>query len=162
MKQLSLIFLCAIALCVSACSKDAGSEPSGPLGPGDLGKKIGETYVSAMDELVAMTEGLPPVAEVKPKVDKLKEKYVGLLVGYGKKREALAADDKNRCDREIRPFMSKVAPQFSKLQTATTHYRKDNNDFANLVGSFNTITQYANFDLLRKQSPDEMKRLGLQ
>jgi len=28
--------------------------------------------------------------------------------------------------------------------------------------SFNIITQYANFDLLKKQEPEEAKRLGIQ
>ena len=32
---------------------------------------------------------------------------------------------------------------------------------ANLIAAFNIIGQYANFDLLRRQAPDEAERLGL-
>ena len=32
----------------------------------------------------------------------------------------------------------------------------------NLVGSLNIITQYADFDLLKKQAPEEAKRLGIE
>jgi hypothetical protein len=48
------------------------------------------------------------------------------------------------------------------MSDAVNHYRNEDNDFANTLAEFNTLTQYADFDLLKKQKPDEATRLGIQ
>ena len=35
-------------------------------------------------------------------------------------------------------------------------------DFAVLLSTFNTLTQYAFFDVLKEQDPDEAQRLGIE
>ena len=53
------------------------------------------------------------------------------------------------------------ADLFKEYQEGQSFY-KDNPELYNLIGDFNTITQYAFFDLLKKQLPEEASRLGIQ
>ena len=41
-------------------------------------------------------------------------------------------------------------------------YAATDSEFGNLLASFNILTQYADFDLLRKQAPEEAARLGIE
>ena len=52
------------------------------------------------------------------------------------------------------------ATTFEAYQQTLTDYR-DDPDLSDLIASFNIIGQYANFDLLRDQEPDEAARLGI-
>ncbi len=49
---------------------------------------------------------------------------------------------------------------YDAYQQAYTDYSSDL-EVANLISSFNIIGQYANFDLLRRQAPEEAERLGV-
>jgi hypothetical protein len=50
---------------------------------------------------------------------------------------------------------------YDAYQQAYTDYSGDL-EVANLIASFNILGQYANFDLLREQAPDEAARLGVE
>ena len=39
---------------------------------------------------------------------------------------------------------------------------KTHRELANEIAQFNVITQYANFELLKKQLPEEAERLGIE
>jgi len=41
-------------------------------------------------------------------------------------------------------------------------YPEDDLAFKNLLASFNILTQYADFDLLKQQAPEEAARLGIE
>ena len=131
--------------------------------PKQLGEAIGDLYVEAMTEITNLTKDKPEVAAVKAEVEKLKESYVQKLVELGKKREALDQQDRETVDSSVRAGLGGISRDvYGTYREAQSHYRQKDIDFANLLASFNTITQYANFDLLKKQLPDEAKRLGIE
>ena len=51
-----------------------------------------------------------------------------------------------------------VFTAYSKGQSA---YQAKDAGLGDLITSFNILTQYANFELLKKQAPEEAKRLGI-
>ncbi len=131
--------------------------------PAELGQKIGDLYVQALSEVTEMLKDKPVASEVSPKVAELKEMYVKKLVKLGKSREALDTAGKATVDSRIRLKVNAIynQPWYAKYNEIQQHYFKDR-EFHKSVLSFNIIGQYANFDLLKKQEPEEAKRLGIE
>jgi hypothetical protein len=151
----------------TAPSDQESSEPSvaenKKMTPDEMGVAVSELYVSAMSDLNKLLEDDPPASEVAPKIAALKEEYVQKLVEYGKKREGLTVDDKPKMDLAIRLGLNDVYDNqvYTSYSEAVNDYF-DDNEVRDLLSSFNILTQYANFDLLREQEPDEARRLGIE
>jgi hypothetical protein len=116
-----------------------------------------------MTDLADVLKEKPAVDEVQPIVETLKEACVTKLVEFGKLREAFDASGKAQVDAEIRIKMKSLynQPVWTAYNDIQQHYFK-NKEFHKIILSFNIITQYANFDLLKKQDPEEATRLGIQ
>ena len=127
-----------------------------------LGVQIGEVYCEVMGQLMKMLKSRPDVEKIKPKIMELQEKTIQQLVEFGKIREELDEGAKMMANSDIRYEMSNVSmDDFKAFSAAVNDYRPLDNDLANTISEFNTITQYADFDLLKKQKPKEFERLGL-
>ncbi len=178
-QTLKILTLCLAVVLVSfACGGGEGknmetqsaAEPSekraeqeAEMTPTEVGQQIGELYIRTMTELVELLEEKPEVSEVRAKVESLKEDCVTKMIDLGKKREALDEPGRSTVDSHIRMEVSSLYsdPVFTGFNEIQQHYFK-NQDFHKLVMSFNIITQYANFELLKKQEPEEAQRLGIQ
>lgn len=169
---LGLLFLSACGAPAATTTAPASGNTTSPtqpvaqpqtLSPKDLGDRIGAVYVEALQEVTKLIENKPAAAEAKPKVAALKEKYIQQLVALGKLREALSTADKATVDNGISLALNRIgsAAWYTTYNQVTQTYRSADLEFANLVSSFNIIGQYANFDLLKQQAPDEAKRLGI-
>ena len=132
----------------------------------DLGKAVGALWVEATQKLNSLLTSFPSTAEATSGVTALKEEYIQKLVALGKQREALDASGKAQADAAISAALSAAASadwyatymnNYDKYQ-----YEGGDIDFVNLLASFNILTQYANYDLLKQQEPDEATRLGIQ
>jgi len=128
----------------------------------NLGKKIGSSYIETLKQIVAMLNDKPAAAEAKAMLTDMKNWTIELMVNLGKEREALSADDRATADRVLSNRIAGVSPDLFKEYQAGQAYYKDDKELFNLIADFNIITQYANFDLLKKQLPEEAKRLGIQ
>jgi len=127
-----------------------------------LGKAVWADYVKMLDDLSALVGEKPDAATVKPKVAELRTRYVAVFVEHGRKREALDADGREGFDGALRAAFSSASDDMTAwLTDAVDHYRPTDAALADDLAAFNTLTQYANFEVLRKQKPDEAKRLGL-
>lgn len=133
------------------------------MNPDELGQEIGDLYVHGLQEVTEFLKSMPEVSQVRPQVEEMKEMYVQKLVELGKQREALDASDKAKVDLKIRLKLSSTysAPWYTTYNQVQENYFKDR-DFHKIILSFNVIGQYANFDLLKKQEPEEAKRLGIE
>jgi hypothetical protein len=138
-------------------------EQKAEMSPTEIGQQIAELYVKTMGELVELLKDKPETDVAMPNVEVLKEACVVKMVELGRKREALDASEKSTVDSQIRMKMSSLYddPVFTSFNDIQQHYFQ-NQDFHKIVMSFNIITQYANFDLLKKQEPEEAQRLGIQ
>lgn len=139
------------------------AEQKANISPAEIGQKAGELYVKTMGELVESLKDKPEASVALPNIEALKKACVQEMVELGKKREALDEAGKSTVDSQIRMKMSTLNndPVFTSFNEIQQHYFQ-NRDFHKIVMSFNIITQYANFDLLKKQEPEEAQRLGIQ
>jgi hypothetical protein len=132
--------------------------------PGVLGDAIVATWAEAVQKLTALIESRPEVNVVEGQIEQLKEEYIGKLVDLGRQREALSAGGKAQVDLRTAAGLEAAGDEawFAGYKTIYEYYSSGDQDFANLLASFNILTQYADFDLLKQQSPEEAARLGIE
>jgi hypothetical protein len=177
--MLKTFSLClGLALVVFACgggeekstSTDSSVQPAekkaeqkAEMSPAEIGQQVGELYFKTMGEVVELLKEKPEVSEVSAKVETMKEDCVAKLVELGKKRESLNETGRAAVDSQINMKVNSLYndPVFASFNDIQQHYFQDQ-DFHKVVMSFNIITQYAIFDLLKKQEPEEAQRLGIQ
>jgi hypothetical protein len=130
----------------------------------DLATNIADTWTEAMQELVALLEDKPEVEVIQPQVESLKEEYIQRFVAYGWEREGLSDEEKDEVDSLTQQalFATGSEPWFESYTTLYDYYAAGDLDFAILMASFDIMTQYAFFDLLKTQSPSEAARLGIE
>jgi hypothetical protein len=128
----------------------------------NLGKKIGSSYIETLKQIVAILNDKPALEDTKAMLTDMKNWTIELMVGLGREREALSADDRATADRVLSSRIAGVSSDLFKEYQAGQDYYKDDRELFSLIADFNIITQYANFDLLKKQLPGEAKRLGIQ
>lgn len=130
--------------------------------PQVLGDRVAADYVSAMQEVVALCEPRPSVEELKPLIDALFERYVGIFVGYGSFYQEMDASQRAAVDSKMtNAFLSIGEDVFDRFSQSVSHYTALDPELGARLGAFNIITQYYNYDLLREQEPEEAARLGL-
>ena len=134
------------------------------MSPDELGNAIVATWTEAMQKLTALLESKPEVAEVRGQIEQLKEEYVAKLVELGRKREALSTSDKAQVGLSTAAALRAAADEtwYTEYTALYQHYSAGDQDFATLLASFNILTQYAEFDLLKQQAPAEATRLGIE
>lgn len=138
------------------------AEPPAAETPQAIGDAVGALYIDTMRQVTAALEGKPEVDVAKAKLTEIKADAVGKLVELGRKRAALDGAGKAAADRGVRGAMRRVPPEvFEAFSAAHKHYATADREMGDLLASFNVITQYAAFELLKKQAPEEFERLGL-
>jgi hypothetical protein len=178
-QTLKILSLClVVALTAFACGggadnsteTQAASQPvekkaeqKAEMSPAEIGQQIGALYMKTMGELVELLKDKPEASTAQPNVEVLKEKCVIEMVELGRKREVLDQAGRATVDSQISSKMYSFSkdPVFTSFNDIQQHYFQ-NQDFHKIVMSFNIITQYANFDLLKKQEPEEAQRLGIE
>ncbi len=165
-----------LVLACGACGKGEVASPDGApaaapnsppasdesQSPGDLGAKIGSSYIETLKQVVAILNDNPPAADVKAMLTDLKKWTIELMVGLGREREALPESDRALVDSVLSQRITGVPTDlFKEYQAGQARYQDDKELFR-LIADFNIITQYANFDLLKKQAPEEAQRLGIR
>lgn len=127
----------------------------------NLGKKIGSSYIETLKQVVAMLNDKPAAADARAMLTDMKNWTIELMVNLGKEREALSVADRAKVDQVLSNRIAAVPSDLFKGYQEGQSYYKDDRELFNLIADFNIITQYANFDLLKKQLPEEAKRLGI-
>ena len=129
--------------------------------PAELGDQIGDLYMAAYDDVIALLTDRPDAATAAAELGALKEQYIQQFVAFGHQREALGEADRATVDAHITLAISRLPDDtYDAYRLAWTDYGSDA-EVAELIAGFNIIGQYANFDLLREQAPEEAARLGV-
>jgi hypothetical protein len=134
----------------------------------ELGTQIGATWSEAIQKLVPMLEGTPPMASLQAPVAQLKEEYVQKMVALGRQVQTLDAERQQEVYDRAQDILDATAGTdwFTRYVTLYDQYAANTDqasqDFAILLSTFNTLTEYAFFDVLKEQDPDEAARLGIQ
>ena len=126
-----------------------------------LGATILEDYTSALTELNDLLADKPAAEDVLADVTALKEKYVDRFVGYGKARLDFSEADNSKVNLAVRIGLGRVPVEIFTAYSENHKYYF-NTDLKDIVVSFNIITQYADFELLKQQAPEEATRLGIE
>ena len=176
--KIFLPFLLSFAILFSACGGNGGKNSEAvreaeeqvadapakkELSPTEIGDKVGDLYLNAMQDITKLLQDKPEASTVKLQVEELKESYVQKLVELGKSRENLSETDKGMVDSKMRQRVYSLnnEPWYETFNEVQLHYFS-NREFHKIIISFNIITQYAAFELLKKQEPEEAKRLGIE
>ena len=170
-KNLFFIISLSILLVFIGCEGKKDVKPSegsalekevSEISPKEIGEAVGKLYVKAIEKVVEDLKDKPEVIEAKKKMEELKESYVQKLIVYGKKHEKMNQDEKNTFNRTVLYGINKVPRTIFKSYLAIQkYYRKKDRELGNLITTFNAITQYANFELLKKQAPKEAEKYGI-
>ncbi len=156
----------AVPSATQPASAPPASAPVVPatLTPKELGDKIGVVYVGSLEAVTKLLENKPDAATALPQVTTLKEQTIQQLVELGKQREALNAAGRASVDNAINSALISIAsaPWYTTYTELSQYYFDKNQDLQKALASFNIIGQYANFDLLKQQAPQEAARLGLK
>lgn len=129
----------------------------------ELGKTIADIHLESMKKVNELMKDRPAAQDLTPKVASLKEETIKKLVELGKKVQSLDQAGKKKVELKVSmAFSSMPADVFKAYSEGQQFYMKTDNNLAKLISSFNIITQYAFFDLLKKQEPQEAERLGIK
>ncbi len=146
----------------------AGTTPTTTPRGALLGDQIGATWSESIQELVPLLEGTPPASTLGPTVAEVKEKYIQKMVALGREVETLdqagreaawdhaAAVLEGTAESDWFKSYVRLYDQYAAAGDQTTQ------EFAVLLSTFNTLTQYAFFELLKAQEPEEARRLGIE
>ena len=130
--------------------------------PRQLGESIGGLYCEGLESLARLLMAHPDPAQLLPEVEALKASLIARLVTLGRARQAFSEAERQAVDMAT-SFSVRRADMaaFKAMADACEAYRSSHNALANLLASFNVIHQYAAFELLSAQLPDEAARLGV-
>mgnify|MGYP001081739428 FL=1 len=171
MKRTAAVLLALVALGMTGCGDDEGvaataappasSPTSAAVTPTAVGDQVGDLYLAAFDDVVGLLADRPEAAAAETGLAALKQQYVEALVALGYQREGFDAVGRAVVDDRITAALGQLpAATYDAYQGAYAYY-SDDPDVAGLISSFNIIGQYANFDLLWQQAPEEAERLGI-
>ncbi len=165
-----LLSILTLSLFLGACGdKKSGGDGSGEAAANDtstpkgLGDAIGDAYLKCMKDTVALGETGKSAAEIKDDLGKLRAGCIDTMVAFGKLRAALNEADGSTADSALMKKMSSSdRDAFKKFADASKRLQKEDRKVGNDFVNMNTLTQYANYELLKKQLPKEAKRLGIE
>jgi len=156
-----------LALCIvfAACGTQSSGKEK-PLTPDTYAEEVYVIWEQAIISLNNIIGNNPPVSEeLIEKVKDLKEETISKLIVYGEKHSQMTEELKTSSSNKLVMKMGKMAslPAWDNVMNQCfKHYFNIDYKFSNIISSFNTITQYADYDLLKKQLPAEAERLGIK
>lgn len=138
----------------------------------EIGQAVADVYVQAFADLAEALADHPDEAVALERMRGVRERHIQDLVALGRKVEALSDADKATVQSAVSRVQSglqydpAIKPVYEAYTALHGHYRdagvmSSNREFNRLFASFNILTQYAFFDLLERQNPEEAERLGL-
>lgn len=189
MPRFSSILLLLPLLTLAACGggTDAAAQEEAVLGataaaaavvnveqantPDEIGEAIGQVWLHAIEAATALVEERPAPQAALADLQVLHDQVTTQLVALGHKHARLAPAEQALVQAKVNQITRTPAFEaaFEAYTPAFSHYgnlanqTQDPKDrrFERLYTDMNVITQYAFFDLLRQQRPEEAARLGL-
>jgi ABC-type glycerol-3-phosphate transport system substrate-binding protein len=130
----------------------------------ELADAVFTTWAEAMQKLDSVLAERPDPASVQTQVEQLKEEYIQKLVALGRQVAALDLGEKATMQAELLSAAMDAGEEdwYVSYSEIYTDYAGSDIEFGNLVADFNILTQYADFDLLKQQAPEEAARLGIE
>jgi hypothetical protein len=122
-----------------------------------------EDSYNQLDALLGQKPAYTP--KLKEDAKAIKASVIEKLIPYGKMRAEWSEADQQKSSDQLSAKMFDISrnPAWMRVgNEARMYYAKEDPELATLLNSMNIITQYAQFELLKKQEPVEAERLGIQ
>lgn len=174
MIRLPLLFLALllVAACSGSDDDDAATEfptettttvPAGGDDPATLAREMIGLYEEMNARLAQLIEDDLTSEELAPEVAALKDEYIGIFVEIGYQREAMSVEDVSSFNTAASIALNSVSSAHMDAVGELTSELNSagEGDLAREINSLNILTQYAHFELLWDQEPDEAERLSL-
>ncbi len=136
--------------------------------PTETADQVYQIYVDTMMQTNAALAGSPePTEKLGAQLDAIKEASVTKLVALGHEIAAMSDGDRATVEGKVSSLVSSIHRNaetkdvYSDYQAVWKAYVGGDQEFFKKIKSLNILTQYAFFDLLRKQEPGEADRLGV-
>ena len=132
-----------------------------------LGESIREIYLRATRETTMMLQDKPSPDQVAAKLADSKQQWIAEMVALGRQVEKLDEAEQQRAHAAVRSMYRELqtdpglSADWQAFNRAINAYITSDPEFYRELKPLNILTQYAFFDLLRQQTPDEAARLGL-
>lgn len=131
--------------------------------PEVLGNRIADVYEEMYFELDELLNRELDPEQLWPELTDLKEDYISRFVEMGAAQEKMSEQQKAAVSSTTSSrFYHMEGDVLNSVNETITRYRQLDNDLANEIADFNILTQYAFWDLLREQEPEEAARLGIE
>ena len=141
--------------------------------PEEVGKAVADLYISALETLNQTLADHPSADAAVPLLREIHDQHVDGLVTLGRRIENMTSDQEAIVAAAVSKAQSglqydeQLKPIYTAYQALNKHYiqtgaMSNSETFRSLFNGFNIITQYAFFDVLKKQEPEEAKRLGIE
>lgn len=141
----------------------AGVSEAAPETPDELAEAVYAIYVEGLGAVAAWAGDPPPLEEARAELTALKEDLITRLVALGRIREGMSEADRASFNAKLSSLISSVdRDMYSAWNDMRLHYNAEDAEFGQMIYSLNVLTQYASFDLLKEQEPEEAARLGIE
>jgi hypothetical protein len=142
----------------------ATTTTAAPMTAATVATGVIDTWAEAMQRVVGLLEGTPQPDAIRAEVESLKEEYIQRLIAYGRQRQELTAAAQEEMNSLTFLGMGALSeePWYKMYMSLYGQYSSGDLEFSNLLASFNILTQYADFELLKRQAPEEAARLGIE
>ncbi|HEY5639783.1 MAG TPA: hypothetical protein VIW01_07000 [Dehalococcoidia bacterium] len=167
-----LVALTAFAACSGSDDGDGATTaptesntpaPASDADPEALAREMIDLYVEMNGRLADLIEQDLVVEDLAPEIAALKDEYIAIFVATGYQREAMSAEDVSSFNTTA--LIALNAESFEHQDALNELVSELNsageNDLASEITSLNILTQYAQFELLWEQEPEEAERLAL-
>lgn len=150
----------------TATGETTSTKATENVGWSELADTVLTTWSEAIQELNGLIEDQPGPTTIQSNVETLKEKYVQLFIEQGEIMAAMSDSDKTSAQDKISAQLGSFADEdwYTTYLDSYNAYLDADVDakFMTLLASFNVLTQYADFELLKAQEPEEAERLGIE
>jgi hypothetical protein len=132
-----------------------------------LAKQVSRTWQEGVQSVVAVIQDVPAVDSVRPAVTALRDTYIQKMLTLGSQIATLPASDREECYSRVTDSLSAQAGTdwFVRYKAIYEQYtaRSDQatQEFAVLLSTFNVLADYAFFDVLKVNEPEEATRLSI-
>jgi hypothetical protein len=125
-----------------------------------LGREIGETYLTLLEDAQALVELNLPAEQLRPALGRLRDDYRVRFANLGCVREELAASEKQAVERAAADYIDSAGPlDAGWLRQATARYSADA-EVVTLLTDVQALQVYAFFDQLEETRPGETPVCG--
>lgn len=130
------------------------------------GEQIVDIYRTAITETAKLVENQPDAATIEAQFDALLNRWQKKLLSVGQHVMVMNGAEKSQVESAITKvhmemqYNEQAKQQFTAYTQSTFPYHSTAPDFYLKLKSINIITQFAFFDLLKKQNKDAMEKWG--